>query len=112
MSARAVSGVSRRPFPARKSRYQIGNDALIDIEVTFVFTQIPNLVALVQHTPDLRTEAECMRKHLKYDVALMWPKSFAPKSCQGECMRGVVGEGETALERIRCIDLILESREP
>jgi hypothetical protein len=53
-----------------------------------------------------------MRKHLKYDVALMWPKSFAPKSCQGECMRGVVGEVEAALERIRCIGRILEPREP
>ena len=53
-----------------------------------------------------------MRKHLKYDVVLMWPKSFAPKSCQGECMRGVVGEVEAALERIRCIGRIVEPREP
>jgi hypothetical protein len=53
-----------------------------------------------------------MRKHLKYDVALMWPKSFAPKSCQGECMRGVVGEVEAALERIRCIGRILEPPVP
>jgi hypothetical protein len=80
-AARAESGCFELRCHSLTSRYQIGNDALIDIEVTFVFTQIPNLVAFVQHTPDLRTEAECMRKHLKYDVALMWPKSFAPKSC-------------------------------
>ena len=85
---------------------QIGDDALIDIEITFVFAQVSDLVTFIEHTPDFRAKTERVWQNLEHYVAVMRSKSLAPQSCKGQRVRGVVA----TLERIHRIGRILEPR--
>ena len=46
-------------------RNQIGDQTLVDVHETFVFTQVAAAVAQVEHAPDLRPQAQCVWQNLR-----------------------------------------------
>ena len=40
---------------------QISNEAFLDVKIALVLASISNRVSLVEHTPDIRSEAERVR---------------------------------------------------
>ena len=49
---------------------------------------------------------------LKNDVPLRWPEPVVPKRRQTQCVRGAVGEIESAVQRVRFVLRVLQPREP
>ena len=49
---------------------EVGQQTLVDIEVTFVFPAIADVVTLGKHPLHLGTEAESVRKNLEDDVSV------------------------------------------
>jgi hypothetical protein len=47
---------------------QIGHDPIVKVEDAFVLGPIPHVVALRQHSPDLRHQTKRVRQQLKNDV--------------------------------------------
>src|SRR5437879_2910377 len=78
---------------------KIGDNARVDIQIAFVFTEIAQLVALGQHAPDFGAEAERVRQDLKHDVAVLRAIARAAQSGKTKRMRGVVSQVEATFQR-------------
>jgi len=79
---------------------QVGYDAFIDVEVTFVFAEVANLVTLIQDTPHFGAEVERVRQRLEDDVTMIRAKPVMAQSSKAERMRRVVSEVEPTLQRV------------
>lgn len=91
---------------------QVGDDTLIDLQVALVFTGIADFMALCEHTPDFRPEAEGMRQHLEDDVSVARPVAVPAQRGVAEGMRRVVAEVEAAFKREGRVSRVLEARAP
>ena len=89
---------------------QAGHQPLVNVQQPLVFAQIPCVVALVQHAPDFRPQAQRVRQHLKDDVALAGAITLPPQRGQAQRVRGVVGQVETALQRQSEVGRIVQAR--
>lgn len=85
------------PFDDLARRDKVLEQADIDLGMPFVLGKVADLVRLVQHAPDLGSEAQGVRQHLEDDVAMLRPIALATKCGKAQGMRGVVGEIETTL---------------
>ena len=96
----SVSGRGWRPSKGRQRLQslrhlaaggdQVGDQALIDIEIAFVLAQVAHVVAFRQYTPDFRAEAKRMRQQLENNVAIGRTIAVATQGSQAKCMGGVV----------------------
>lgn len=96
--------------PARSE--QIREQAIIDVQIAFVFTKIAHLVAFRQHAPNLCAQPQRMRQHLKHDVTVGRTITMPPQGRQTQGMRRVVGQVKTPLQRQAGIGCILQARQP
>lgn len=49
---------------------QVGDEALVDLQITFVLPTIAKVMAPGQHPPHLGAETEGVWKHLKHDISV------------------------------------------
>ena len=49
---------------------QICDDAVVDIQVSLVLSQVPYAVTLIEHTPNSRAKVKCLWQQLKYDISV------------------------------------------
>ena len=112
---RRVSGAStnrRQRFELRRHRAacrdQIRDEALVDIEIAFIFTKIANLVTLGEQAPRFGPEAKRVRQHLEHDVPIGRPEATVPQCCETKRMGCVVDEIEAPFERICEVARIFE----
>jgi hypothetical protein len=91
---------------------QIRDQPVVHVEDAFVLGPIPHIVALRQHSPDLRSEAERVRQYLKHDVPFRWPEPAVPECRQTQCVSGTVGEIEPALQRFASFSASLSRARP
>ena len=91
---------------------QIGDEPVVHVEDALVLGPIPHVVALRQHSPDLRPQTKRVRQHLKDDVPFRWPESVVPKRRQTECVSGAVGEIEPTVQGVRVVLGVLQPRQP
>ena len=54
---------------------EVGQQPLVDIEVTFVFRAITDVVTFGEHPPHLGTDTEGVRKNLEDDVSVRGAES-------------------------------------
>jgi len=92
--------------------YQVGEQALVDVQIAFILPAIAEVVAPGKHPPHLGAETERVREHLKHDVAVRGTIARVAKRGEAERVGGVVGEIESTLQRIclvLCIGKSLET---
>ena len=90
---------------------QIEHQSVVHVEGAFVLGAIPHVVTLRQDASNLRAQAKRVRQHLKNDVPLRWPEPAVPQRRQAEGVSGAVGEIESAVERVRFVLCVLETRQ-
>lgn len=78
--------------------YQIGHQSLIDIEVALIFAEISDIMAFRQDAPDFRADLQGKRQYLENDVTIDWAIAMPTGSSEGERVRCVVSEVESALK--------------
>jgi len=49
---------------------QVGQQALVDVQIAFVLSAIAEVMAPGQHTPHLGTDTQRVRKRLEHDVSV------------------------------------------
>ena len=72
-------------------RDQILYQPLIHFQQAFVLPEVAFVVAQVQHTPDLRSQPQCVRQHLKDDVAVGGAVALGAQRGQAQGVGSVVG---------------------
>ena len=80
---------------------RVRDDALVDVEITFIFPSIAYFMALGEHPPYFRTETKRVRQNLKHDVPVAQTQAVITQHGQAQRMRRVVGKIEAPLERVR-----------
>jgi hypothetical protein len=70
---------------------QIQDQSVVHIERSLVFSPIPHVVALRQHSPDLGAKIEGVGKHLKDNVPLRGTESVMAKRSETESVSRTVG---------------------
>ncbi len=78
---------------------QIFDKACLDLEETFVFSNVATLMAGGQHAPYRCRQAEGMRQALEYEIAVVGTKAMPTQCSERKGMRRVIGEVKTALVR-------------
>ena len=82
----------------RSSLDQVNKKLIVDFEMAFILGKISFLMALRQHTPYFRGDAQRMFEYLKNEIAIFGTKAMPAQSCQGQGMRSVVCQIEPALD--------------
>jgi hypothetical protein len=90
---------------------QVGKQALVDMQIAFIFSAIPEVMAPGKNPPHLGTETERVREHLKDDVSVRGTISGVAQRREAQRVRGVVGEVESTLQGIRWLLRIGKSPE-
>ena len=49
---------------------QVGNQALVDVQIAFVLSAIAELMTPGEHSPDLGADPEGVREYLEHDVSV------------------------------------------
>src|SRR5690606_9187004 len=78
---------------------QICDDAVVDIQVSLVLSQVPYAVTLIEHTPNSRAEVKCLWQQLKYDISVTGAIAVPTESNQAEGVRCDVCKVEEDFER-------------
>jgi hypothetical protein len=86
----------RRYAPTRS--YKICHESFIDVQISFIFSEVAHGMAFIKHAPYFGPQSEGVRQSLKYDVAIGGPVSVPTQSRQTKRMRGVVGEIKSAFQ--------------
>src|SRR5204863_5951072 len=58
---------------------EICDDTFVDVEIPLVLAQVADLVALGEHTPDLRSQSQRVRQHLENNVTVRRPEAAIAK---------------------------------
>ena len=90
---------------------EIGDDALVQVEVALVFAEIANVMALGQNAPDLWLQTQRVRQKLKNNVAVAGSVPMPAQGCQAKRMCGVVSQVEAALQRKPGFAGVLQARQ-
>ncbi|MCB1643211.1 MAG: hypothetical protein KDI37_15890 [Xanthomonadales bacterium] len=82
--------------PTIVANEQTRQQAIVSIQMTFVFGQIAPLVRFGQHSPDFRRQTQGMRKCLEGEVARIAPISRTAQPIKSLCAAAVVGKVKLA----------------
>src|SRR5882672_5007959 len=91
---------------------EVRDDALVDVEVAFVFAEVAYLMAFGEYAPDFRAQFQRVRKHLEHDVTIPCAEAAIAKRGETQGVRRVIDEIEAPFERVLPVGCVLESCEP
>src|SRR2546425_579832 len=92
-------------------RDEVSHQTLVGVEIALIFAAVANLMAFGKHPPDLGTETERVRKHLKHQVSIRRAVTSVAQRREAESVRSVVDEIEATLQRVRWLLRVGESSE-
>ena len=77
---------------------QVGDEALIDFQIAFVFAKIAHGMALGEHAPHFRPQIEGVWQYLEHDIAVASAKTAKSQCRETQCVRRVICEVKPAFE--------------
>jgi len=89
---------------------QVRQQTLVDVQIAFVLSAVADIMALGQHAPHFWSQTKRVRKRLEHHVSVRGTIAGPAQRGKAQRVRGVVGEVEPALQGVRSVLRIGESR--